>query len=398
MYNMDQFEYALPELKPDIEKLVIETTGGYEGSITLKNNGGGILEGQIFSNSNLLSFHPESFQFEESLVVHFSLNMDYFREGDQIQTECVITSNGGEIVIPTIIKFTKGLLLTRTKEKDSTVKISDLKGFVSYAKKNPVAARALFNSHEFMIWLFDIGYEPMNVYEKFLKDTNKERSLEKFLLFNKLKNRVALEFTQPKLEYIIPSGTKEYKETITVKKTGWGYADCLIYSDQHWLLVQPEKLTSASFDEGGLARVQLSMDTEAFEQAAEATLFLSQGVGLPALKSISLSVKKSRPFLFSINQEAFASNDKGYLTIENLCGADSFVEVFSPDSFVKLEAKRYPLRDRVMIPFTIKLSALQSAQMSFKKQPYLEGVISMKIVLNYKVHKKDLKLKVFSVL
>ncbi len=380
---MNPFECALPVLQTDIDKILIESRDGYEGSFKIRNVGGGLLEGEIFSNSNLLSFSPQSFKdvTSEPIIIHYSLNMDFFREGDVIHTECVITGNGGERIIPAIIKITKGVL--------GEMKISDLKGFAAYAKKNPIEARSLFTSHEFMMWLFDIGYEPMNVYEKFIKDANKERAMEKFLLFNKLKNRVSLEFEELSKSITVTPFEREHKQAIAIRKIGWGYTECTLVSTRPWLRLDPEKLTKASFDDEGTAYVMLIVDAIGLSKSNDAKVVISEN------NFLNLHVKKLPLIKLSIDREAYSSNDKGLIVVENLSGIDSFIEVSTDENFLKLDAKRYPLQKTTQIPFTVKLSALQSMQMSFAKQPFFTGNITVKTTINYIPVKKSISVKVW---
>ncbi len=381
-----EFEYPMPVLALDAEKLVIETAGGYDGEFTITNHGGGTLTGNIIEKSGMLRLSAESFSGNETRV-KFSVPEINHKINEVLNTEIIVSTNGGEKIIPVIIRGLPNFLTTR-----DGLKISELKEFASYAKKNPSAARALFYSQEFMFWLFNGGYEQMELYDRLVKDSNKERALDNFLVINKLKNKSYLEFSDGHLEFSLPPVKSAARREIIVKKIGWGYAseNLSLLEPKPWINFYPDRLSTESFDENGTARVMLELN------ASRLSGLYDEAVLCAGQASIKLGVKRL-PFLSAtLSKESYSTDDVGKLCVVNNSGADVLVEIETGDGFIKFEGKKYLVGKEADIPFVVRLTAIQLAQLALSKRPLIESFISVKANLASKIVKKNISLRVFA--
>jgi hypothetical protein len=367
MELIKQLEYPLPILKILAEKIVIETSGSEDGSLLVDNIGGGILSGRVMSNSPALRFRDPEFSGNQVSIV-YTCSTDGCKPGDVIQSEIVVMSNGGEKSIPLIIKVIPAMIVTA-----EDIKITSQKDFLAYAKKYPAQARKLFTSPEFMMWLSDMGYEFMDIFEYLVRDSNKERALENFFILGKLKNRAVLSIAN-KTHYI--NVNPEQKDLITgeitVHKTGWGYIEADVITDggEDWLSVTPECLSAGMFSQKDIALIKYSINTAKLKgKMSRADIRISGGL------QAALVVKKKTHISISSDKSCYDSEDSGKLRVVNNCGGDIMLDISVRDGFVKFEGKRYYMGATAEIPFNVKLSTLQMAQIGLKRQPFFETEI-----------------------
>lgn len=387
MEIMEQFEYPLPVLDIDTEKIVIETTGSCEGSFKIKNAGGGLLSGSIMSNSRAITFYPDSIN-KNDINVTYQVNPDVYKVGDVIHTGVVIMSNGGEKIIPIIIKITPPAIITK-----EDVKISTLKDFMAYSRRFPLPARQLFMSKDFMMWLISIEYEFMEAFEQLTKDPVKERAVDNFLILSGLKKKTKIMLLEDKIEVSLkPLQKGIYYGAIPIKKSGYGYVEEEVYTKNGapWLKLSTDKVISADFGGEETAEIRFSIDTVLIKTKYAAETVCVGGDGCRACITV-----KRLPFLqVKLSKESFAQEDKGWIKITNHAGCDLMLDILLQDTFIKLEGKKYFVGEYAEIPFEVKLSAFQAAQMSIRKQPYLNTIISIRGNLDGTPIRKNVSLSV----
>lgn len=364
---VELFESPLPVLSTDIEKIAVETAGNYEGSFVIKNNGGGELSGKILSNSSVIKFTPDSFNSKRT-TVFFTLDISIYKPGDIIKTSAVIMSNGGEKIIPVVIKALPFCI--ETKEN---FKITSLKDFYRYAKKYPISARHVFMTQDFSAWLMGILYPHMDSYEKLSRDPNKERALDNFFILNKLKKQSYL----TPVEKSVSITVNPYKDNVvggslTIHRSVWGYSEASLVKESgaKWLTLDKEKLTSQDFDENNTASVGYRIETRFLtgKTACERIIVDKNSY-------VTIYVKKHPPLSVNLSNETFLPNDKGYLSVTNNTGKDIVIDVSATESFLRFEGGRYFIGGFAKIPFDIKITSLQSAQFMFKRRPSVTAAI-----------------------
>ncbi len=382
-----QLEYPLPILKTDTDKLIVETTVlGYKGCINIKNAGGGILNGFILSKNPLIEFENEKFN-ENKVCVNFNINLDMYKNGDIIQTSIVIMSNGGEKIIPVIIKVVPHEIVTK-----EDIKIYTLKDFYSYSKKYPIQARRLFTSNEFMMWLINLQFELIEIYERLIKDSNKERALENFFILNKMKNKVTLSVEENKIEHEVFENHREIiSGEIIVKKSGWGFVDEEISSKYNalWLKIHSSRVTSSDFRDTDKAVITYSIDPILIVKKK-----VFEKIIIGENTAVDLRVRVAPVFTAVLKKEFLGFKDTGEIIITNNSKEEIMINVFSKENFVKFECSNHLVGSNARIPFNIKLSPFLMAQMAIKKQPTLSAEIYLKTTINKKKVEKILYITV----
>jgi len=81
-------------------------------------------------------------------------------------------------------------------------------------------------------------------------------------------------------------------------------------------------------------------------------------------------------------REAYSYKDKGVIIIKNNMDEATQVKVFCKEPFVIFDKTIYEVEEELQIPFIIKLPALQSAQLIFRRVPSLSAKIE--VVASYK--------------
>ncbi len=386
MEMMQQFEYPLPILKILAEKLVIETSKMERGSLSVDNIGSGLLQGSVMSNNPALKFELEKFSGNQ-LSLQYIVDIDGLKAGDLVQSDIVIISNGGEKIIPLIIKVVPYCIYT-----EDGFKISTLKDFLTYSKKYPLKARQLFVTSEFMAFLMSNEYEFLEIFDYFVKDTNKERALENFFVLSKLKNRAVLQVATNRVELEVGPLQKDIvTHQIPINKIGWGYveADVSARSDGDWLNITNAKLVASGFAEEESVFVSYSVDTSKLKSKFEkGTIKISNSI------EVEIVVRKKSYFSVRTNRNSFEYDDNGVVCVTNNTGQDVLLEIVSKENYIKFDGKKYFMGGYAEIPFTIKMTALQTAQMAIKKQPYSENEIMITAHINDILIKKTIKISV----
>lgn len=388
MTDIEQLEYPLPTIKADVDKLYIEASGSFEGSFWIRNAGGSELNGRITSNSRGLKFLPQNFN-GNKIEIKYKFNLDIYKKGDIIQTSALIMSNGGEVIIPVTIH----IIAPAVKTKDGD-KITSLKDFLFYAKKDPLESRRLFSQKEFMMWLLSINYENMDMYEHFNKDPNKERAVDNFLVFNGLKNRAELTLIENKINISIkPFENDPVTGVIPIKLKGWGFidADVVCQNSLPWLRLMTNKITASDFDENGFFEASFIIYPNLIKKRT-----VSEKVKLVHKdeEEVYISVCREHALNIRLDKNSYSNEDSGKIIVTNNTFKDLMLEIYPKDSFLRFEGKRYLVGANAEIPFSIKFSALQNAQYSLKKQIIIETGIAVRTYINEKRWDKALDVSI----
>ena len=390
------YEYPLPKLavsggKLINDKLIIETTReGTSGELVLKNAGGQLLEGKLISTSPLLGLCAESFssnQFRLTYKVSPRNNLISCKIGEIIHASIIISSSGGEKIVPVIIKIVPHAL-----ELDGA-SIRSLKDFAVYARKQPQAAAKALTVDTFSTWLVELDSTYFDIYEQLRKAPNIRQSLEVFLVLHKLKNPVTLSVSGDTFEHeIIENSTAPVFGSITITRSLWGYfeQDIRVRYGSAWL--QPSKpiITEDDFDGGNTASFSYTIDpTQIYSGRVSDKIMIGNEV------EFSVKVKASPSFVCHIPSAFLKSGSRGTLVVRNLSGAPARLELFTSDSFIRLDTKETMLAaGNSELGFTAKLSPIQSAQMLIKKQPTLSGEVHVRITQGERVFTKNLSITI----
>ncbi len=388
---IEQLEHQLPIIGLDTNRIVIETSGVFDGSFTVFNTGGGTLAGTISCNEQSISFTPASFSGNRVRIV-YKFALSSYAQGTVINTEAVLISNGGERVVPIVIKVVPHAFVTTDGSK-----LTSLREFYQYAKKNATQAGNIVYSQTFKSWLLDINYEYIDIYETIIKDTNKERALENFFLLNKLKKPANITVSTNAIKHEIFYNSKDIlSSSFYVTKHGFGYfsSDIYVENKSNWLIVSKNAITSSDFKKSETEDTR-PVETAAVNYYINTALVKDKNVSdkifIGDNVEVTVSVRRKAPLNVSLSKEAFSYDDSGSLVIVNNCGKDIALDVSVKDSYIKFEGKRYFAEDKTEIPFRVKLSGLQLTQVAILKQAYIVTEIYLKATVDDAVFKKTIK-------
>ena len=393
---LQQYEYPLPKLVVSgdtviNDKLIIESTRqGITGQFFMKNNGGQMLEGTLTSTKSLLRLDAESFSSNHTSMGYAVLE-NTLPIGETEHAKIIISSNGGEMVVPVIIKIVPRSLSLEDAE------IKSLKDFAAYARKQPQTAATIFINDSFANWLAELDAEHchIDIYEQLRKTPNPRLSLETFLVIHKLKNPVTLSIVggvTAEQEYnIIENSTTPIHGLITIRRSQWGYfeQDLRIKYGSDWLCLQKQSISSDDFASGDSASLSFTIDPTKIK-----TSHVSDKIVIGNLE-ISIKVKASPSFVFYLPKAYFKAGAHGRLIVHNLSGASATLDLIASESFIRLDTKTAELpHGETELSFTAKLSPIQSAQMLIKKQPTVTGEIQARITQNKRVLTKSLSVTI----
>lgn len=386
MIRKNLFEYPLPVLKTEIEKLALNISNLYDGIINIENTGGGILAGQISANFEYIMFEPSDFE-GNSIQVKYNINVSNYSKQDKIQFNIIISSSGGEKIIPVFINKTEDCFIM----PDNT-KINTLKEFLNYSKDHPLDSRRILGDSEFIFWLKRLEFEHMDILEHLVNDSNKERALDNFFVLSGLKKKADIIPVSKKFEIRIPNTTNEIIDgDILIKKVGWGYinANICLEGNPDWLTLSTNKITSKNFGNSDEFIVHYFVNTALIQNAYQKAKIIFE---YNKIFSVDICVTKACPIKIKLSKECFDFNDKGTLVVENYSYEKILIELDCKDNFIKFEKDFYSIFGKTEIPFYIKLTALAKTQMDLTKKPVIKSMLNIQTTVKDKsyTHHKEI--------
>ena len=378
-------EYPAPKIALSADKIDAHGAELVEGSFEVFNIGEGQLEGRIDAAADFLSFPVDTFV-GNKVNIDYSLNLEGL--SGEHKVKAVITSNGGEKIVTFDVKVNPAAIVR------GDAKIATLEHFMDYLRKNPVDGRRMFGQKDFMIWLFNMGYPSMDIYERFAADPNKERAVDNFLIFNGLKNKAGIVAEQTDIAVNISHGESVVTGGMRLRKTTWGFAeaDLNVRQGVDWLKVTKSHITSSDFDESNMAEVDYIVMTDEIKRRDMAIVDVATSGGTVA--SIRFQCNISGAFEARLDREAYYFEDRGKLLLHNNTGRDLMIDIYC-ENFVKFEAQRYFIGKYAEIDFQIKFSSLKAATLAFKKQLRAETYIHIRTAAAGRDSAKKLKLKLW---
>jgi len=378
------YDNPLPTLSLESTELSIDTGSNSQGNFTIKNTGGGTLSGHVFSRQRGLTFSPTTWEGNNQIISY-----KYFQASPHntsiIKTQVLISSNGGEVILPTVIDTSPMIIDT-----DEGARITSITDFYHYFLEYPAAARRLFISSEFYMLLMATGYPYLEVYESLHKDPNRERALDNFFQLSSLKDKTHLFLETYRLD--IYQHPLDISETyFYVMKTDGGYADAPITCEKNmpWLTLSCAKLVTSDFDHSHKAAVGIEIDPEHMPG-----YFCKNHIKI-GTEVMTLTVRKAPRFVLEISREGFRYEDRGTLEIENNTGFDMTIEVHSRDRYVRFFRAVYTVPPGPFsIPFEIRPSAFLGTRRLFTRIPYISTYVDVRARSTAQVYNKRLHLSI----
>ena len=379
-----QFDEPLPIINRDIDKLYFETSVSFQGQLTIKNDGGGVIAGKVMSNSSAITFDPEEFSGNDSEIL-FHIDVSIYSINDILKTNTVIITNGGEHIVEFAVKIVPHAI--ETKEG---VKLINLQDFFEYTVKWPASANRLFHSHEFGVWLYSSGYKYMDFYEELLKDAEKERAVSNFHIFNgyKPKNIIAFKNSQMTVKIAPHAGICQGNLSITASGIGHIDKQILLKSGGDWIKLDSDRLLSSHFNDKNEGQIGFLIEPAKLKgKTGRAIISIDE-------EEMELIAQKLDIIEASLEKEFLSSKASSFIYIKNNSDSQITVEISPKDSFIKLEKHKLDITRSVKIPFQIELSTVQSAQFALIRQPEVKTEIFVNAVLKNNKFAQKLNLTV----
>lgn len=373
------FEYPLPKIQVDLQKISINTSNQTEGKFNIKNIGGGELKGQVLTNTNCIILHNEVFE-SNNIDIHYYITPSIYNNGDFIKSEIIIISNGGEIIIPIEIKIFKSNYLQYVNNKFYTIK-----EFYDFYTKNHKEAIKLFNSFEFVIWLKNIKFKHIDIVENFLKDSNKQRAIDNFFVLSKVKEKASFFILENKIIYDYYTLNDETFGNIKLKLDGQGYFENKILKDNNcdWFFIQNEIINSKDFDENGEFNLKYKIIKHYIKNLFQKTKIKFSNKA----EFIDIEIYKKFPINFVLEKYYYEMFDTGIFKIYNNFYENVFIEILPKDTFIKFEKEKYLIKEYQEIKFNIKITGFLKAQIDFNKTPFISTDILINAIIKNKVFK-----------
>lgn len=377
-----KFEYPMTKISANVSKIAEEVLDICDGSICVKNLGGGVLVGNIMADSEAVLFEETMFEGND-VCLKYTIDVRNYEPQKLLKFDIYIVSNGGELTIPVFIKVLKNIFYT-----DDGYKISNIRDFFSYSKRKPKKAADIFYLKEFYDWLVKINFEYTNIVKMLLKESNKEKALENFFVFCKIKRRPFTDVVEKNINVVVKPFQKDIvMGSIVVLKKGHGYIYRKIdlkYNFE-WIKLDKKEITSEDFDDENRCYINYEIDPMLIDGN-----FSKECVLIDESTEAEICVRKLPKIVVSLSDEVYEYEDSGFISIENNCGKDLLFEVEAKDSFIEFEAKHYIVGEKDKIPFKIKRSKINSflSRVSFNKKLYTESEIYIKTFFDNKLIKK----------
>ena len=367
-------------------KIAEEVSDFYSGSFFVKNIGGGLLTGTIITDNDVISFDETDFEGNE-YELKYNIDVREYEPNKLLKFNVYIVSNGGEIIIPVFIKVLKNIFYT-----DDGYKITDIKSFFSYFKKKPLNAIDIFYSEEFFKWLAKINFQRIDMLKLFLNDEDKERAIDNFFLFCKLKKKSYVEAIEKNINiFVKPFQKEKIFGSIALLKKGYGYIHKKIDFKYNNTCIKFEKneLTSKDFDIENRCYINYEIAPCLITGS-----FSKECAIIDENTFIKINISVLPKIVVNLSQEIYEYDDFGSIIIENNCGKDLVFELSAKDNFIEFESRHYIVSDKDKVNFKIKRSKMKSFidKMTFNKKLYTESEIYVKTVFNNQTIKKTRKI------
>ena len=233
-------EYDLPVLEVSVSEIEIKVHSekAYRNNFTVFSSNGVPLKGFVYSTSEFIIIEDKVFEGEKA-IINYSVATDYISDGDEVNGEIYVVSNGGEVNIPVTIKV---------ESISCTTSIGELKNlfhFANFVQMNYDEALTIFKSKNFAHIFLQDDFYLLSMYEGLIKSTSIEVAMEEFLVSANKKQPTKIAISQNNKEYDII--TEDEGDTIIISKENWGYTNIDIVVKDEFIEVSKNKITSEDF-------------------------------------------------------------------------------------------------------------------------------------------------------
>lgn len=233
------FKYERPRLLIQASRLEIDARPGTEvaGTFSFDVTKGQLANGYIFATSVRMRLDISEFS-GSSITVKYYFDGTGMEEGDIVKGDVCIISDCGEYAIPFVASRKRNSIIS------STGMIKNLFHFTNLAQENFEEACKVFYSDEFENIFINHDRAYLDLYRGF-RATYSKGNVEEFLVAIKKKLPISYSVEGDISGKVI---TKDEMIALRVNKSGWGYVDLSVSSDNEAITLDKDKLESVDFN------------------------------------------------------------------------------------------------------------------------------------------------------
>ena len=242
-YARGVFEYepVAISVKDSLINAVVDKNREYTGVIEFEEPGGKNIKGIIYTDNDKVQLKTNTF-FGSSIRAEYRVNCEDALNGDVIEGVFNIVSNGGEKSIPYTFRVEAG------SHDSSAGVVRNVFQFAGLAQTNPMEALKLFETDDFEEVYIGDDLALRCVYEGLCKGPDVRSNMEEFLIAIHKKN--AINISLPKKSQTFNNLESNYKDTISVERDSWGFADVSVYTDSPFIKLERTVIESELFAGG----------------------------------------------------------------------------------------------------------------------------------------------------
>lgn len=233
-------EYDLPVLEASVSEInrTLNSEKVYEDGFSVFSSNDIELKGFVYSTNENIVIIDKCFSGVKQSI-RYSIDTKYINEGDIIEGQIYVVSNGGELIIPVSFKVDSPSFTTSIGE------LKNLFHFANLVQMNYDEALSIFKSPDFVHIFLQEDFYLLSMYEGLKKSTSPEMAMEEFLVSANKKRPTRISLSAREKNY--GNITENEGDTIVISKDSWGYTDIDVIVKDDFLKVSKTKITSNDF-------------------------------------------------------------------------------------------------------------------------------------------------------
>ncbi|NMA83761.1 MAG: hypothetical protein GX962_07860 [Epulopiscium sp.] len=352
--KMINYEEPLPIIKLSTLEINLSLTPHtiYTGALTITNQGGGELRGQIFCPDPYIQCNTTTWEQNKQVCIYRVDTMG-MEIGKTYKTSFTILSNGGEVFLPILITIEA----LEERAEDRFIGWTSIEEFAQLAKTDWEESVTKFNSEEFLNWLHQVQHQSfISLYQYVKKSFSPETAIEAFLVGSGVKKPSQLALAASKTNIrLIPGQTKDVDYVVEVQQEEWGFVQAKVYTTVDWIQLWKESLTNKDFDQQGRAYIPFRIIPTTVGKKYETGVLIIETQYQTLVYEVN--VVKRKELEYRLSQKSFEKEDKGELIITNYTGEDLMIHIRPSVSWVRFEAKKYLIAKQARIPFSVRFTS-----------------------------------------
>lgn len=232
------FIYQRPQLKLETDSINGSITAGDCCMFTFQISAKEEIKGVVSSDNRRVYVKEKSFC-GTAVTIEYTVDAANLTEGKTIQGQFYIVSSAGELSVK--YEFAVEAEKMHTSMGDAY----NMFHFANLVQVSPEEAAGIFLSPDFKRIFLKNDMVQGNIYDTVKNTKNVNEAMEEFLIAVRKKAPVTISLSHE--EKVFPDFTESVKESVTIVRSGWGYADIAVSTDAAFIQPKVSGLTSEDF-------------------------------------------------------------------------------------------------------------------------------------------------------